>query len=113
MLSSHIKHRSYLRMSLNIGNRGISKKITEVEEFLSENTSTTLKEAVIEVCTALREKRRGVPQPEWGDEIGDMVIRQVDLEQRATIAGIWDPEWTTAQEEYHETVKSRKKEGHG
>jgi hypothetical protein len=68
-----------------------------------------LKEAVIEVCHSLRDHRRANLNQSWDNALGDLVIRQVDLGQRATIAGVWDPEWSRIQSAYHRTIRSRKK----
>jgi hypothetical protein len=73
------------------------------------NKGAVLKEAVLEVCQAFIDCRRAILNQSWDTNLGDLVIKQVDLGQRATIAGVWDPEWSKLQDEHHKVIKSRRK----
>ena len=86
-----------------------TREKTNLKIYLSDVTSWEFRGAITELIKAFREQRDILYHHNWNDMVTLAITKQYDMGPRAFFGGIWTREWTMEQDNFHKTIKTKKR----
>ena len=86
-----------------------TRESVNLTNYLLDVTSWEVRGAIIELLEAYREQRDILYHCNWNDMVTLAITKQYDMGPRAFFGGIWTQEWITEQDNFHKTLKTKKK----
>ena len=83
------------------------KHLETLDTWLSKHSPDDLRQAIIEIISAVRERRNPMIHQSWSQAVQDVAFRQYEVSSRALVHGLFLREWMDIQAEHRLRTQAR------